>query len=157
MVKCPLCSNNKIIYDPARGEYYCSNCGYVIDVEEEASINHHEPISSIITSNFSPSKRLNVIYIEKDVYRICSQLYLPKYLKEEALNLLFKKVAKIDLTGKHIRLESIAPALILLAAYIHHFSELDLLTLFYYSKAAPNEILNTYHKLYDLLRYCTKK
>ncbi|MCD6183647.1 MAG: hypothetical protein J7K01_05040 [Thermovirga sp.] len=34
MTKCPLCGSVSIIFDPARGEYYCGKCGYIIEQEQ---------------------------------------------------------------------------------------------------------------------------
>ncbi|NPA69743.1 MAG: transcription initiation factor IIB family protein [Crenarchaeota archaeon] len=46
---CPYCGSRNVILDPERGEYVCTNCGTVIDVEYVPSVSQlqNEPLTSV--------------------------------------------------------------------------------------------------------------
>jgi len=120
MAKCPLCGSTSIIFDPTRGEYYCSICGYVI--EQEEVIDHHSLIQAkrdIENAKFEWTSAKDDIknYTIAEIRRIAANLSLPSYIIKEAEVVFSKLKSKGYIQYRHISIEALAPACLLFAAY----------------------------------------
>jgi len=140
MAKCPLCGSTSIIFDPARGEYYCSICGCVI--EQEEVIDHRSLIQAkrdIENAKFELRKARddNYNYAISEIRRIAANLGLPSYMVREAEAVFSKLKSKGYIQYRHISIEALAPACLLFAAYEFDY---DLSTIFDSINAKHNTI-----------------
>lgn len=156
MVKCqcPLCGSDKLFYDPARGEYYCGECGYVYDYDEVPSRERLAEIKEDISINnlkINSYKEDNTTYAVNEIYRLSSWLRMPKHMVREAINIYINMIYKNNLHRKlNIPIEDIIPALIILI-YKKYSLNCNYDVLFKYAKSDPNAILSAYYKLYNYI------
>jgi len=154
MAKCPYCGSSSILYDEQRGEYYCSNCGYVI--EQEQVIDHYSLITAqrdIENAKFEWTSFADDTknYTISEIKRIAANLSLPSYVVREAEH-MYHIVYNKDLhRRKNISAEALAPAVILLACDVHK-QRINFSILCEWSKADPNTIKQAHLKLYTILQ-----
>ena len=153
MAKCPLCGSTSIIFDPARGEYYCSICGYVI--EQEEVIDHRSLIQAkrdIENAKFEWVSYKDDIknYTLSEIRRIAANLKLPSYVVREAEHIYYIIYNNDFHRKKNISAEALAPAIILIASEKYNRA-VDFSVLCKYAKEQPDIIRYAYLKLLTII------
>jgi len=152
MAKCPLCGSTFIIFDPARGEYYCSVCGCV--VEQEEVIDHHSLIQAkrdIENAKFEWTSYKDDIknYAIAEIRRIAANLSLPSYIVKEAEAVFSKLKSKGYIGHKYNTTEALAPACLLFAAYEFDY-DLAFEDIYKFAKEEPDKIKSAFFKLFTI-------
>lgn len=152
MTKCPLCGSVSIIFDPARGEYYCGKCGYVI--EQEQVINNRlleQTKRDIENANFELRKARddNYNYAISEIRRIAANLRLPSYVVREAEAVFSKLKSKGHIQYRHISIEALAPACLLFAAREFYY-DLAFEDVYKLAKEEPDKIKSAFFKLFTI-------
>ena len=151
--RCPICGATSIYFDPARGEYYCPVCGHVYGYEEVPA--HHDMIQAkhdVDNARFELRKATddNYNYAVSEIRRIASNLKMPSYIVREAEHMLRELNSQNALWGRHISIEALAPALILLAAKRHKIS-INFSSAINFAKASKKEVSSAYSWLQTYL------
>ena len=159
MAKCPLCGSTSIIFDPARGEYYCSVCGYVI--EQEEVIDHRSLIQAkrdIENAKFEWTSAKDDIknYAIAEIRRIAANLKLPSYIVREAEAVFFKLKNKGYIGHKYNTIEALAPACLLFAAYEFDY-DLSFEEIYKLAKEEPDKIKSAFFKLFTIFNSITAR
>jgi len=157
MVKCPLCGSSSIIFDPARGEYYCSKCGCV--VEQEEVTDHHSLIQAkrdIENAKFELRKARddNYNYAIAEIRRIAANLKLSSYIVREAEAVFSKLKGKGYIGHKYNTIEALAPACLLFAAYEFNY-DLAFEDVYKLAKEEPDKIKSAFFKLFTIFNSIT--
>ncbi|WP_456326599.1 TFIIB-type zinc ribbon-containing protein [Palaeococcus sp. (in: euryarchaeotes)] len=154
MTKCPLCGSVSIIFDPARGEYYCGKCGYVIEQEQvidEYSLALAQMDYENAKFELRKARDDNYNYAISEIRRIAANLRLPSYVIREAEAVFSKLKSKGDIQYRHISIEALAPACLLFAAYEFDY-DLSFEDVYAFAKEDPHRIKLVYFKIITTLK-----
>jgi len=148
MTKCPLCDSSFIIFDLARGEYYCGKCGYV--VEQEQVIDRYSLVIAqrdYENAGFVIRKAIDEDYEEsiRDIRRIAANLGLHSHIIREAEAIFSELRGKGLIQYRHVSRESLTPVCLLVAARKFNY-DLSFEDVYTYANEEPDKIRSTYFK-----------
>jgi len=110
---CPECGSTHIITDYARAEILCDDCGLII----QDKLISYEPTGHIEISKILIHNKTFAIGVNQ-INKIASQLGLPQYIKETAIQ-TYKKIMTKQLIKQGTNIENIATTTVYIATRIH--------------------------------------